>query len=109
MKDPQHPKAIAAAKLAEEKMRDDEAKHLLIQQKKEAHNLHFFHYGATTFVYQKQRRNVYHFSTALCHPNDRFSKLQGRWFALQAMMAGRYVTVRINKRNIRHVLTGLAY
>mgnify|MGYP000538314081 FL=1 len=109
MKDTQHPKAIAAAKFAEEKLRDEEAKRLLIQQKKEAHDLHFFHYGATTFVYQRQRRNVYHFSTALCHPNDRFSKLQGRWFALQAMMAGRYVTIRAGKSNIRNILTTLAY
>jgi hypothetical protein len=63
--------------------------------------------GRMTIAYAVDRRNVVAVSTSLCHPDDQFDKLLGRYLALDNLIQRRSVTVRLPTRpgmNVKNML-----
>jgi hypothetical protein len=51
-------------------------------------------HGHMTIAYHPDRRNVVQIATALCHPNDNFCKVTGRFTAAMALAEGRSISLR---------------
>jgi hypothetical protein len=50
--------------------------------------------GSMTIAFLPHRRNLVEISTAICHPNDTFCKLTGRYVAADGMSEGRTIMLR---------------
>jgi hypothetical protein len=50
--------------------------------------------GSMTIAFLPHRRNLVEISTAICHPNDAFCKLTGRYVAADGMSEGRSIMLR---------------
>lgn len=102
-----HPMALEAAKRANERrMEREEMKRYVAALQAEGVLFVEVHpdnhittdkptrHGHMTIAYHPDRRNVVQMATALCHPNDNFCKLTGRYMAAQALVDGRYISLR---------------
>lgn len=103
-----HPKALEATKRASERRMEREAMKTYIKAL-QAEGVLFVEvhpessalestkptrHGHMTIAYHPDRRNVVQMATALCHPNDNFCKLTGRFLAAQALAEGRWISLR---------------
>jgi uncharacterized protein (UPF0276 family) len=64
--------------------------------------------GRMTIAYAIDRRNVVGVATSLCHPDDQFDKLLGRYLALEHFINERIVTLHLPIRpgaSIKDVLS----
>lgn len=102
-----HPKAAEAAQRAEEKRKQREHRK---KQRDElaaiavAAGLKFFHreprdysdgQHGLTVAYRVLRRNVIEIATAICHPNDNFSKKEGQAVATSGFIEGNTVLLHV--------------
>lgn len=103
-----HPKALEAAQRANERRMEREAMKKYVKDL-QAEGLLFVEvhpessalalekptrHGHMTIAYHQDRRNVVQVATSLCHPNDNFCKLTGRFLAAKALEEGRWINLR---------------
>jgi hypothetical protein len=101
---------IAIAALYEEAAeirRIEKAELKEIVQEAPSHGIEFVHVGTTSFAWRyhtddyndgvyASKRRVIDVSTAICNPIDQFAKWHGSAIAARNMLAGRFITLRIN-------------
>lgn len=66
--------------------------------------------GRMTIAYLVHHRNVVMVSTAICHPDDKFDKVQGRALAASNLMGQRAILMRVpvsKGKSMKHALTNL--
>lgn len=66
--------------------------------------------GRMTIAYLVHHRNVVMVSTAICHPDDQFDKLQGRAFAASNILNHKAILVRLpidKNRTIKSILADM--
>lgn len=109
-----HPKAAEAQSRAADrrKQRDTMKAELKIARNQ---GVRFARFGATTFAYHVDRKNVIHVANTVKHPNDHDDVLVAKFVAARRLLNNEHITLRLPtgdtfyKPKVEHFLSGLFY
>jgi len=105
----QHPKALEAAERVEHQRQDRAVALDTVNSLVKIHSLSFMMFPRSStqhglvVAYTIHRKNVMKFSTSLCHPDDRWEPLKGKYMAAMNFNEGHVVKVWV-PTGVRHTM-----